>query len=87
MQKSEEHKRAQLKVEEGVCLALEDRHRAEEEEHTWIYAEEEAHLIEEEMPKYDEEEEDLRLKVEEEAQLAEGARLKVEDHDCALLRV
>ena len=30
--RSEEHKRARLKVEEGVCVALEARQRAEEEE-------------------------------------------------------
>ena len=39
--RSEEHKRAQLKVEVGVRLALEARQRAEEEEeHAWLEAEE-----------------------------------------------
>ena len=32
-------------------------------------------------------EEDLRLKAEEEARLAEGARLKVEEHDHARLKL
>ena len=39
MTREEEHKRAQLKVEVGVRLALEVIQRAEEE-HTWIEAEE-----------------------------------------------
>ena len=45
-QKSEEHKHARLKVEEGVRLALKARLRAEEEEQTRIEAEEEAYLFE-----------------------------------------
>ena len=72
---------------EGVRLALEARQRAEEEEHTRIEAEKEAHLVEEERLKSEEEEEDLRLKAEEEARLAEGARLKVEEHKCAQLKL
>ena len=76
-QKAEEHKRAGLKVEEGICLSLEARWIEEEEEHTRIEAEEEARLVEEEWLKSEEEEEDLRLKAEEEVRLAEGARLKV----------
>ena len=43
--RSEEHKRVRLKVEVGVCLALEARQRAEEE-HAWLEAEEEARLVE-----------------------------------------
>ena len=39
------------------------------------------------MIKAEEEEEDVRLKAEEEDQLAEGARLKVEDHERVLLKV
>ena len=54
-----------MKVEEGVCLALELRQRAEEEDYTRIEAEEEAHLVEEEILKSEEEEEDLRLKAKE----------------------
>ena len=39
------------------------------------------------MLKSEEEEEYLRLKAEEEARLAEGARLKVEDHERARLKL
>ena len=39
MTRAEEHKRARLKVEVGVRLALETRQRAEEE-HAWLEAEE-----------------------------------------------
>ena len=40
----------------GVRLSLEARHRAEEEEeHAWLEAEEEAHLVEEVRLKYEEE--------------------------------
>ena len=47
-QKSEEHKRKWLKLEEGLRLALEARYREEEEEeHTQIEAEEEARIVEE----------------------------------------
>ena len=46
--RAEEHKRAQMKVEVGVCLALEARQIAEEEEeHAWLEAEEEDRLVEE----------------------------------------
>ena len=76
-----------MKVEEGVRLALEARRREEEEDHTWIDAEEEARLVEEARLKAEEEEEDLRLKAEAEAQLAEGARLKLEEHEHAHLKV
>ena len=56
--RAEEHKLARLKVELGVRLALDVRHRAEEEEeHARLEAEEEARLVEE-----------ARLKAEEEAQ-------------------
>ena len=47
-----------MKVEEGLHLALEARRIEEEEDHTWIEAEEEARLIEEERLKSEEEEED-----------------------------
>ena len=54
--RAEEHKRERLNVEEGVRLALEARQRAEEdEEHTWLEAEEEARLIEEKRLKSEEE--------------------------------
>ena len=39
MTRAEEHKRARLKVEVGVRLALEARQRVEEE-HAWLEAEE-----------------------------------------------
>ena len=55
--RAEEHKRARLKVEEGVRLALEARQRAEEEEeHAWLEAEEEARLVGEVRLKSEEEE-------------------------------
>ena len=75
MQKAEEHKRAGLKVEEELCLALEARRIEEEEEHTRIEVEEEARLIEEERLKSEEDEDNLRLKAEEE----HHAWLKVEE--------
>ena len=53
---AEDHKRARLKVDVGVRLALESRQRVEEE-HEWLEAEMEARLVEE-----------ARLKVEEEEQ-------------------
>ena len=46
MTRAEDHKRARLKVEVGVRLALEARQRAEEE-HAWLEAEEESRLVEE----------------------------------------
>ena len=46
MTRAEEHKRARLKVEVGVRLALEARQRVEEE-HAWLEAEEEERLVEE----------------------------------------
>ena len=55
MTRAEEHKRARLKVEVGVRLALEARQRVEEE-HTWLEAEEEARLVEEARLKSEEEE-------------------------------
>ena len=51
----EEHKRARLKVEVGVRLALEEIQIAEED-HAWLEAEEEARLIEEAKLKAEEEE-------------------------------
>ena len=42
---AEENKRARLKLEVGVRLALEARQR-EEEEHEWLEAEEGARLVE-----------------------------------------
>ena len=57
--RAEEHKRERLTVEEGVCLALEARQRAEEEkEHIWLDSEEEARLIEETRLKSEEEGQD-----------------------------
>ena len=53
--RAEEHKRARLKVEVGVPLALEARQRVEEE-HAWLEAEEEARLVEEARLKAEEEE-------------------------------
>ena len=78
--RAEYHKRAQLKVEEGVRLSLEARRRAEEEEdHTRIESEEEARLVEEARLKYGEEEEDYaRIEAEEEARLVGETRLKSE---------
>ena len=55
MTRSEEHKRARLKVEAGVRLALEARQRLEKE-HAWLEAEEEARLVEEARLKSEEEE-------------------------------
>ena len=55
MTRAEEHKRARLKVEVGVRLAPEARHRVEEE-HAWLEAEEEARLVEEARLKAEEEE-------------------------------
>ena len=46
MTRAEEHKRARLKVEVGLRLALEAR-QSVEEEHAWLEAEEEARLVEE----------------------------------------
>ena len=46
MTRAEDHKRARLKVEVGVRLALEARQRVDEE-HAWLEAEEEERLIEE----------------------------------------
>ena len=44
--RAEDNKRAQLKVEEGIHLALEARRISEEEEdHAWLEAEEEARLV------------------------------------------
>ena len=50
-----DHKRARLKVDVGVRLALESRQTVEEE-HAWLEAEEEARLIEESRLKSEEEE-------------------------------
>ena len=49
--RGEEHKRARLKVEDGVHLSLEGRQRAEED-HACILTEEEAHLVGEAGLKY-----------------------------------
>ena len=76
-----------MKVEEGVCIALEAVWRAKEEDHTRIEAKEEAYLVEEKRLKYEEEEEDLWMKAEEKARTADVARLKVEEHESALLKV
>ena len=55
MTRAEEHKRARLKVEVGVRLALEVRQRVEED-HAWLEAEEEARIVEEARLKAEEEE-------------------------------
>ena len=52
--RAEDHKRARLKLEQGVRLALEARHRADQE-HTQIEAEEEARFVEEAKLKAEEE--------------------------------
>ena len=52
---AEDHKRARLKVDVGVRLALEARQRLEED-HAWIEAEVEARLVEESRLKVEEEE-------------------------------
>ena len=70
-------------MKEGVCIALEERRRAEEEQHTCIKAEEEARLIEEARMKS--EEEDLKLKAEDEAHLVKEARIKYEQEEQAHL--
>ena len=59
MTTAEEHKRARMKVEVGVRLALEARQRSEEE-HAWLEAEEEARLVEEARLKAEEEEQSRR---------------------------
>ena len=46
MTRAEEHERARLKVEVGVCLALKVRQIVEEED-AWLEAEEEARIVEE----------------------------------------
>ena len=55
MTRPEELKRARLKVEVGVRLALESIQRVEED-HAWLEAEEEARLVEEARLKDEEEE-------------------------------
>ena len=68
--RAEEHKRAKLKVEEGLHLALEAiRREEEEEEHVWLETEEEPQLVEYARLKA-EEEDQARLRDEEEARLA-----------------
>ena len=52
---AEDHKRARLKVDVGVRLALEARQRVEEE-HAWLEAEVEACLVEEARLNAEEEE-------------------------------
>ena len=69
--KAREHGHAQMKVEEGVFLALESRRRSEKEDLGLKY--EEARLK-------SEAEEQVRLKDEVEDQIAEEARLKSEEH-------
>ena len=51
MTRAEEHKRARLKVEVGVRLALEATQRVEEERE-WLEAEEDTRLVEETRLKY-----------------------------------
>ena len=70
-----------MKVEEGIYPALEAIWRAEkEEEHTWIYDEEETRLVEEARLKYEEEvEEYARLESLKEVRLVEETREKSEE--------
>ena len=70
-QEAKENEHAQLKVEEGVLLALEARRRADKED---------LRLKAEEARLKSETEEQARLKAEEEYQIAEEARLKAEEH-------
>ena len=83
----EEHERARLKLGEGVRLDHKSIRIAEEEEehHTRLKAEEEAHIIEEARLKL--EEEDLRLNSEDKACLFEDSRLKYEQEEQAHLKV
>ena len=73
MLKLEDHQRAQLKVDEGVRLVLEEIWRSEEDQeeqqHARMKAEEEARLIEKAWLKS--EEDDLRLKAEDKDRLVE----------------
>ena len=55
IEEAEDHKRAQLKVDVGVRLALEARQRVDEE-HAWLEAEVEERLVEEARLKAEEEE-------------------------------
>ena len=73
-------------MEEGVGLALESRRRVEEDEenHTWLKAEERASIVEEARLKLEEEE--LRLKSEDEARLVEETKLKSEQEEQARLK-
>ena len=68
-----------MKLEQGVCLALEARQRAEEDQHARLKAEEKGWFVEESRLKYIEE--DLRLKDEDEARLVDEARLKSEQEE------
>ena len=81
--RAEKHKRARLKVEAGVRLALEARRRAEKEEgDARLQAEEEARLVEETRLKAEKEEKEYAwLEAEEEARLVEEARLKAEEEE------
>ena len=77
-QEVKENEHAQLKVEEGDCLALEARRRAEEEDFG---------LKAEEARLKCESEEQARLKAEEEDQITVEARLKAEKYKRARLKV
>ena len=77
-QESKENEHEQLKVEEGFCLALEARWRAEKED-LGIEAEE-ARLK-------SEAEEQARLKAEEEVRLVEDARQVAKENEHAQLKV
>ena len=78
MTRAEEHKRARLKVEAGVRLALEARQRLGKE-HAWLEAEEQEIIVEEARLKSEEEE--IRLKSEDEARIVEDSRLKSEQEE------
>ena len=75
---AKEHEHAQLKVEEGVCLALEAKRRAEEEY---------LGLNPEETRLKNEADDHARLKAEEEDQISEEEILKVEQCNSARMKV
>ena len=76
-----------MKVEERLCLVLETRQRADEEDyHARIEADEEARLNKEARLKT-EEEEQARLKYDKEAHLAKEAGQKAEEHKHTRLKV
>ena len=77
-QEAKKHEHAQMKVEEGVHIALEARRRSEEE---YLGLKDEYARLKSEA------EDQACLKDEEEDQISVEARLKAEDHKCARLKV